>query len=248
MTDEVEEAPVLVRHEGLLCRLILNHPARGNALGPKMVSALDAELTRAVEGGARLVVLQGAGRNLCTGFDLSGLEQMTDATLLERFIRVELLLQRIHGAAIVTMAVATGRTYGAGADLFAACDRRIAVKGARFAFPGSAFGLMLGIERLAARIGQSAARALLLDGGDIGAEEAVTLGLATALVPAHDVGALVPHALAAASRLDPATVATLHAATRPGTGDAELATLVRSASRPGLRERIMAYREATRVR
>ena len=237
---------VLVRQEGPLCRLTLNRPDRGNAIGPAMVDALDAALTHAIEAGTRLLVLQGAGRNFCTGFDLSGLEQLTDAILLDRFIRVEFLLQRFHTAPVTTMAIAHGRAYGAGADLFTACDRRIALHDARFAFPGSAFGLVLGTERLAARIGETATRTILLDGRDLPATKALTLGLATTAAEETEIEPLIAAAAAAATRLDPATISLLHAATRPGNGDAALAALVRSAARPGLHARITAYREATK--
>ena len=243
--SQSDDAVRLVLDQGV-CRLTLDRPERGNALGPEMVAAIDAGLAAALAGGARLLVLQGAGRNFCTGFDLSGLEAMSDAILLERFVQVELLLQRIHGAELTTLAVATGRTYGAGADLFAACDRRIATPSSRFAFPGSAFGLVLGTQRLAQRIGESAARAVLLDGSDLDATEAARLGLATANVADDAVEEAIAAASRAASRLDQATVRMLHRATRAGDGDAALAALVRSASRPGLRDRILAYRHAVR--
>lgn len=237
---------VQIQQEGPLCRLTLNRPDRGNALGPAVVDALDAALTQAIQAGTRLLVLQGAGRNFCTGFDLSGLEQLTDAILLDRFIRVELLLQRFHTAPLTTMAIARGRAYGAGADLFAACDRRIAEHTARFAFPGSAFGLVLGTERLATRIGETGARIMLLDGHELPATRALALGLATTAVDETEIEPLITAATTAATRLDPATVALLHAATRSSNGDAALAALVRSAARPGLHARITAYREATK--
>ncbi len=235
---------ILVRHEGPLCRLTLNRPGRGNALGPEMVAALDAALTEAMQAGARLLVLLGAGRHFCTGFDLSGLEDLSDADLLQRFVRVELLLQRIHVSPMTTMAVAAGRTTGAGADLFAACDRRLALSSARFAFPGSAFGLVLGTARLAARIGEDAARILLLDGTEIGAAAATSIRLATAPVEDAALEDAVAAALRAATRLDGETVGLLHRATRPGDGAAaDDAALVRSAAHPGLRDRILRYRD-----
>ena len=81
-----------------------------------------------------------------------------------------------------TVAVASGRTLGAGADLFAACDRRIALTGASFAFPGPGFGLVLGTGRLAALLGRDAARHVLLSGAELPAEAALEAGLATALL------------------------------------------------------------------
>jgi len=238
--------PVKIEHGDGVCRMTLNRPERGNALAPEMVAAIDAGLSAALAAGARLLVLCGAGRNFCTGFDLTGLEALTDAILLERFVRVELLLQRIHTAPMTTLAIATGRTYGAGADLFVACDRRLATITARFAFPGSRFGLVLGTERLARRIGESSARTVLLDGRDVLAEEAASLGLATTVVADDAVEKEIATALRAATRLDPQTVKMLHRATRQGDGDTALADLVRSASQPGLRERIMTYRDGVR--
>jgi len=48
----------------------------------------------------------------------------------------------------------------------------------------------------------------------------------------------------AAARLDAPTVALLHARTRAADDAADLAALVRSAARPGLKARIEAYRAA----
>src|SRR3954465_10141982 len=109
-----------------LATLSLNRPDRGNALGPELVEALAEAFDRAVAHGARLIVLRGEGRHFCTGFDLTDLESLSDGDLLLRVVRIEALLQCIHAAPVTTLAVATGRTFGAGADLFAACDRRIA--------------------------------------------------------------------------------------------------------------------------
>ncbi len=88
--DDSAARAVRVEHVDGACRLILDRPERGNAMGPDMVAAINADLTEALAHQAWLLVLQGAGRNFCTGFDLSGLDVMTDSVLLERFIRVEL--------------------------------------------------------------------------------------------------------------------------------------------------------------
>ncbi len=234
--------------DGDAATLTLDRPERGNALGPDMVAALDEGFTEAVAGGARLIVLRGAGRHFCTGFDLSDLDNATEGDLLLRFVRIEELLQRVHGAGVMTLAVATGRTWGAGADLFAACDRRLAFADASFAFPGSGFGLVLGTARLAGRIGNAAARRLLLDGVPVDAATAAGLGLVDRLVDGATIDAAIAEAAKAASRLDAETVASLHRATRrEARDDADLAALVRSAARPGLKQRIVEYRARARA-
>ncbi|MFL1460695.1 enoyl-CoA hydratase/isomerase family protein [Roseococcus sp. DSY-14] len=225
--------------DGAAWTLTLERPERGNALGEALTDALHAALDAALAGGARLVVLRGEGRNFCTGLDLSDLETATEGDLALRILRIEILLQRIHALPVTTVAVAQGRVFGAGADLFAACDHRLALDGAAFAFPGPAFGLVLGTARLAALVGEGAARRLLLAGAPVPREAALEMGLATA----GDESGLAA-VREAAGRLDPETVAALHARTRRADDAADLAALARSVARPGLKARVLAYRAA----
>lgn len=226
--------------------LWLSRPERGNALGADMVAALDATLDEVLDAGARLVVLRGRGRNFCTGLDLADLETVMDGELALRIIRIELLLQRIHALPVTTMAVAGGRVFGAGADLFAACDRRLALPGASFAFPGPAFGLVLGTGRLAGLVGDGVARGLLLAGAPVDAVRAEALGLVSGIVEEAALEDAIGAARTAASRLDATTVAALHARTRRADDDGDLAALARSVARPGLKARVEAYRAAAR--
>lgn len=239
---------VLASRADGVATLSLNRPDRGNALGPELVEALAEAFERAVAHGARLIVLRGEGRHFCTGFDLTELESLSDGDLLLRVVRIEELLQRIHAAPVTTLAVATGRTFGAGADLFAACDRRIAGLGASFAFPGPAFGLVLGTARLAALVGRDRAREILLAGREVTAEAAAMAGLATAVLEEAAIPAEIARAATEAARLDPETVAALHRRTTRAEEDADLAALVRSAARPGLGQRILDYRAQVAVR
>jgi len=76
------------------------------------------------------------------------------------------------------------------------------------------------------------------------ASDALRLELATSLVIDADIDLAVETAGAAARRLDPQTVLALHDRTRCSDPDADLAALVRSAAKPGLKDRIKAYRAA----
>lgn len=225
----------------------LDRPERGNALSPALVDALRAQLADAVADAAvHTVVFGGEGKHFCTGFDLSDLDATDDAQLLARFVKVELLLDALWRASVQTVAIAQGRTWGAGADLFAACDRRIALQGADFRFPGARFGLVLGSRRLAARVGCDAARRLTCNGESRDAVGALQLGLATDLVetPAEALTAI------GMPCVDRVTLATLREATRADHGaadaDSDLARLVRSAERPGLLDRIRDYQRTLR--
>lgn len=243
MDDQATPAVESVLQDGV-ATLWLSRPERGNAMGAELVAAIDAALDAALAAGARLVVLRGRGRNFCTGLDLADLPTVTDGDLSLRIIRIELLLQRIHALPVTTMAIAGGRVFGAGADLFAACDHRIALPGASFAFPGPAFGLVLGTGRLAGLVGDGPARRLLLAGAPVDAARAQGLGLVTEMAEESALDGAIAAARAAAMRLDATTVAALHGRTRRADDDADLAALARSLARPGLKARVEAYRAA----
>ena len=215
--------------------LTLQRPERGNALGPELVEALISAAEAAMaDQSVHTLVLRGAGRHFCTGLDLTDLATLSDGDLLLRLVRIETLLALLWHAPIRTVALAHGRTWGAGADLFAVCEQRLVNPDATLRFPGAQFGIVLGTRRLAERIGGDAARALVLEGGELDAPQALALGLATQL---GDTAAEL-----AAPRPDAATARAIRSATRADCRDTDLAALVRSAARPGLQTRITAYR------
>jgi enoyl-CoA hydratase/carnithine racemase len=229
--------------DGEVLTLTLNRPEKRNALSAPLVEALLERVAAAYDDGTRLVVFRGAGRNFSAGFDFGDLDDVSDAELLRRFVRIEELLQAVHHAPYDTLALAHGRTFGAGADLICACARRVAAPDAAFLLPGLRFGLVLGTRRFAARVGAGEARRLLGDGVTFDAGHAREIGFLTDLAAADDWGAYAAATLAAATGLGAAARADLHRATTPDTRDRDLADLVRSAARPGLKQRIQHYRK-----
>jgi enoyl-CoA hydratase len=215
--------------------LTLARPARGNALSPALVEALlQAVQQAAADPGTHTLLLRGEGRHFCTGLDLSELESLGDGDLLWRLVRIETLLAALWHAPMRTVAVAQGRAWGAGADLFAACEHRVAMPDATFRFPGARFGIVLGTRRLAERVGTDAAREAVIGGLELDAEAALRTGLASA-----------DHESPFVPVVDATTARALRAATREDRRDADLAALVRSAAEPGLKQRVTAYRQQT---
>ena len=234
-----------------VCTVALNRPGAGNALSAELVAGLVAAIDEAAARRPRLLVLRGEGRHFCTGFDLSQLDDESDDSLLARFCRIELMLQKVHRAPFPTLAIAHGRTVGAGADLFAACTHRLIAAGTQLAFPGaSGFGLVLGTRRLAQRVGAERARRWVETGLAIGTDESLATGLATG---AHDdaSGAVDIARCLAASPTAPAGNPLLEsalAAADPVHDHVDLALLVRSAAVCGLKARIAAYVERGKQR
>ena len=223
----------------------LDRPNRGNALSRVAVEMLSQSVAAAIADPAvHTLVLRGKGKHFCTGFDLSGLEEESDASLRERFIALENLLQAIWHAPLRTVAFATGRAWGAGADLFASCDVRACTADATFRFPGSAFGIVLGTRRLVELIGWDPARPLVTEVATLDAPAAFAARLATDVVGTEIDDWLA--ARCAPPAADRETMTAIRAASRTDHRDADLQSLVRSASRPGLKQRIDRYRQGLR--
>lgn len=230
---------------GPLARIELARPDKGNALDEALVDSLRGALGEIAALGCAALSIEGRGRHLCTGFDLSGLEAATEAGLLCRFVRIELMLAQVWNAPCATAALGAGRTWGAGADLLCAAEHRWALPDATFRFPGAQFGIVLGTRRLAERVGSQAARRWVLGNEEIDAPTALSAGLLTRIGTVEEYRAFT-EALAARPAPEAATADRIRAITRGSDADADLAELVRSAERSGLRERILAYRDAAR--
>ena len=234
-------SPLRVTREDQLLRLELNRPDNANALSPELVEALLAALSDSR--GVRLCVIEGAGKHFCAGFDLSDLASLSDGDLLWRFVRIETLLQAVHHAPFPTLALAQGQAVGAGADLFAACWQRVAAPETRFRMPGWNFGIALGTQRLARRVGADSARDLLVDTRVMSAESGVSCGLVSAVLPMDDWEPHVASLLERCSALPEIALQDMLALTVTDTRAEDMAALVRTAGRPGLTARVAAYRE-----
>ena len=223
-----------------IATITLDRPQKGNALSAELVEALIEQVSRALDAAdTRALVLEAHGAHFCTGFDLSNLAASSEGDLLQRFVRVEQLLQLVWRAPVCTIAVVQGRSWGAGADLFVACEVRLCTPETTFRFPGTRFGLVLGTRRLTERVGGDTARHWLLGGAEVTAADALAAGLATRVINADERSAVIAASLTQAPDRD--TGAAIRALTRTDADDGDLAALVHSATRPGLKARIETY-------
>lgn len=112
------------------------------------------------------------------------------------FNKWEKLVSRFEKLPKVTVAAVDGPAVGGGFQLVLACDLRVAAPAATFALPEVKLGFLPGMAvfRLAKYIGLGHAKRLVLTGAEVGAEEALRLGLVDDVGPIDDV---LPKALAA---------------------------------------------------
>ncbi len=234
---------LVVEREDAVLRVTLNRPARANALDRATIDAFSAVLERrSLFDGIRALVIRGEGRNFCGGFDLSDIASLSDGDIVLRFLQIESLLQRLYHAPYLTIACAQGNAIGAGADIFAACDYRLAAAGARFRMPGWQFGIALGTRRLCDRVGPRIARDLLTTSRTLTADAALQCSFATRVVEPESWSPLVETIVHDSQKITSDTLMGLHVLTVPDHRDADMAALVASALRPpGLKRRLLAY-------
>lgn len=220
--------------------LTLNRGSKANSLTPTLVEDLITALDQ--PDNVRMAVIRGEGKHFCAGFDLSDISELSDGDLLWRFVRIELLLQKIYHSPFPIVALGHGQIVGAGADLFVACWHRVAAPCVKLKMPGWNFELALGSGRLAALIGQDAARDMLIDTRSISAENAREIGLASDLIGKEGWEDLVTTLGARARTLPTEATTNMLALTGSKNAELDLASLVRSAARPGLKARVEKYR------
>ncbi len=235
-----------VERNGNTLTLTLSRPDSANALSPDLVEALLAEITTATD--IQLCVIKAEGRNFCAGFDLSDIDGLSDGDLLLRFTRIETLLQAVHHAPFPVIALAQGHVIGAGADLFAACWQRIAAPNAKFRFPGWQFELALGTRRLTRLVGTENARDLLIDTKTILADEALQIGLATQVAESALWDDMLEVVEQRSSSLPLNALHSMMALTAVDTRVEDMAAVVATAGVPGLKQRILDYKERLKRR
>lgn len=219
-----------VSTDGPTRTLTLDRPAKRNALDAALVADLKAALAEAeADDAVRAVVLTGAGRVFSAGADLAALQALqTAAPMANRADSQHLadLFAQIYAHPKPVLAKVNGHAIAGGCGLAAVCDFALAAEGAKLGFTEVRIGFVPAIVMVFVRrkLGETAARDLLLRGRLIGAAEAAALGLIHRAVPPEALDAEVD---ALAHELATETSATAVALTKqmlaqvPGMGRAE---------------------------
>jgi isohexenylglutaconyl-CoA hydratase len=191
-----------VARSGWRLDVTLNRPESRNAMNAAMVRELSA-IFAAPDPQVRAIVLRGAGGSFCAGGDLKGMDGGSIRDVNRSF---GAMLEQAEVLPALLVAVVEGPAMGGGLGLACVADVTIAAPDARFSMPEVRLGLIPAqiAPFVVRRIGQAAARRLALTGASLGAEEALRLGLASAV---GDVDALLEATLADLARCAPRAVA-----------------------------------------
>src|SRR3954470_1968717 len=196
-----------LEREGGVARIFLNRPQKVNALDSSMLDALATVLESLQEEKTlRVVVLAGRGKVFCGGADVGELTGL-DASSAPAFVaRVHRACTAIRALPVPVVARLHGAVIGAGLEIAAACDLRIAAHGTRFAMPEVRLGIPSVVEAalLPRLMGSGRAAWLVLTGEAIDAERAAAWGLVEELCADAEleqaIGRLVQRLLAADAR------------------------------------------------
>jgi methylglutaconyl-CoA hydratase len=203
---------LLVRREGGVARLTLNRPDKRNALDAALIAALKAALRAADEDPeVRVVALEGAGRDFCSGVDLSALRTIAEGGVMENLDDVEglaelFLLPRRMRKPVV--ALVRGRALAGGCGLATACDLVLAAEGAQFGYPEVKIGFVPAMVMAILRRNVSEKRAfdLLVRAQPVAAAEAERIGLVNRVVPDDAFAAEADALLAELAERSPSAV------------------------------------------
>ena len=171
--------------------LTLNRPDRLNALTSLMGQEIREVLTQLNEDlSTRVLTITGEGRGFCSGADVSGDEQRSQAD--SWLFRWHEIIRQMRSFRSPIIAAVNGVAAGAGLSLAAACDMRIASEEARFTaiFVKRALSVDCGLSYTLPKIvGLSNALRLMYSGDIIDARTAEKLGLVSEVVPAEELPA-----------------------------------------------------------
>jgi enoyl-CoA hydratase len=183
------EEDLLFHRDGPLAFITVNRPAQRNAFTFAMYRRL-AQLCDAVaaDDGVRVVILRGAGgQALASGTDIRQfLDFRTPRDALDYEAMLTDSISRLADLPRPTIAQIEGAAVGGGLALALACDLRYCTPDSRFGAPPARLGNIYApanIQRLMDQVGPMRAKEMLFTGRLVEAEEALRMGLVTAVVP-----------------------------------------------------------------
>lgn len=204
-----------------VARVTLARPEKLNAVDPEMLEAIIAAGAEVDRADVRAVVVAGEGRAFCAGLDVASFAEMAAGD------PEAMILPRTHGEAnrwqqaalvwhrlpVPVIAALQGPVYGAGLQIAAGADIRIAAPDTELAVMETKWGLvpdMGGMVLLPRLLRSDVLRRLTYTARPVPAEEAARIGLVTELAPdplaaaealAREITGRSPSAVRAAKRL-----------------------------------------------
>jgi methylglutaconyl-CoA hydratase len=172
-----------------IATVTLNRPDKRNSFNAPLIAELRAVFAELASASAvRVIVLAGAGKVFCAGMDLAYLQDIAQFSVLENMADSQAFRAMLHGIYTCpkpVIAKVHGAAIAGGCGLASVCDLVLAGRDkALFGYSEVKIGFVPAIVSvyLVRKIGDTAARRLLLSAENINATEAARLGLITHVV------------------------------------------------------------------
>ena len=156
------------RAGGLVARITIDNPAKLNILTPELLLRFSREIhSLENETGLRAIVITGSGEKaFIGGADLGTLGSLDPASAREFIGKIHSACAAVRDCPVPVIARINGWCLGAGLEIAASCDLRIAAGSAAFGMPEVRLGIPSVVEAalLPRLIGAGRARGLVLTG------------------------------------------------------------------------------------
>lgn len=182
--------PIVKTRDGDITTITLNRPEIGNRVSDPMAAELAAMIDDAGKE-SRLLVFRSAGEDFCLGRETTG-ERGPLPEAYELRGRAEVifnLYDSFRRCKAPIVGAVQGRAVGFGCALAGLCDIAIASDKARFQLPETAHRIMptIAMSALIDRVPRKALMYLVYSTDEIDAQQALTFGVVSRVVPASDL-------------------------------------------------------------
>ena len=175
-----------LERRGVCAVLTLDRPDALNALSFAIIDEIGARLDQVAASDARALIVTGAGpKAFCAGADIRELRGRGQAEQRRGAERGQAVFAKLDTLPMPSVAAINGFAFGGGLELALACTFRLAAPTAKMGLPEVKLGLIPGYggtQRLPRVVGEARALEMILTGRTMGAEEAVRIGLVSAVV------------------------------------------------------------------
>jgi methylglutaconyl-CoA hydratase len=174
---------ILYAVDNCVASITLNRPEKRNALNDELIAEIKRSLAQAAaDENVKAIVISGAGKDFCSGADLSALQKIAQASVSDNADDARSLLDlfvQIREIRVPVVAAVKGRALAGGCGLATACDLVLASETARFGYPEVKIGFVpaMVLAILRRNVSEKRAFELITRGEEIGAAYAKEIGL-----------------------------------------------------------------------
>ncbi|MFI5322023.1 MAG: enoyl-CoA hydratase/isomerase family protein [Thermodesulfobacteriota bacterium] len=187
-----EKKELIAEDKGGVLRIVFNRPDKRNLLTPGMLLELKSVLESVQDNDRiRCVVIRGAGETaFSSGYDISSIGKDDMIRNHSGDNPLPKAVKAIENFPYPVIAMMNGHAFGAGLEIAATCDLRIAVDNCLFGMPPAKLGVIYsyrGIRTFLNLIGPGYTKELFLTGKPVDSRRAERMGLVNFVVPASEL-------------------------------------------------------------